>query len=72
MTNIARHVNRISPSRIPYGTNVLLPGYSDRYAYDLGLLDTDVSFDETKRRAWVNALAERYHDDPEFSRRIRR
>ena len=72
MTNIARHVNQISPSRVPYGTNVLLPGYSDRYAYDLGLLDTDVSFDETKSRAWVNALAERYHDDPEFSRRIRR
>jgi hypothetical protein len=50
---------------------VLLPGYSDELAYDLGLLDTDVSFEQTKRRARINYLAYLHHDDPQFSVKIR-
>jgi hypothetical protein len=49
-----------------------LPGQSDRLAYDLGLLDTDVSFEETKRAARVNDLADLYRDSPDFSTLIRR
>jgi hypothetical protein len=50
---------------------VLLPGYADRLAYDLGLLDTELSFQQTKRRAHVNHVANRYADDDDFSRKIR-
>jgi len=71
-SNIAQHVNRLAPGKIPYDYRVLLPGYSDRLAYDLGLLETDVSFEETKRRARVNQLAYVYHDSPDFSAEIRR
>ena len=70
-TNVARHVNGISPNRIPYGASILLPGYSDRYAYDLGLLATEKTFEETKRHARVNALAEQYYDNIDFSAKIR-
>ena len=47
-TNIARHVNRLSPNRIPFDYRVLLAGYSDRLAYDIGLLETETSFEETR------------------------
>lgn len=70
-TNIVSHVNRILPNRVPYSVEVLLPGFSDRYAYDLGLLDQRVPFESLKRRAWINDLAAAAHDDPDFSTKIR-
>jgi hypothetical protein len=70
-TNIAQHVNQLSPSRIPYDPRLLLSGQSDRLAYDLGLLDTTLPFAEARRRAKINELAERYADRSDFSRQIR-
>ncbi len=72
-TNIAQHVNGISSHR-KIGRlkwQVLLPGMSPKYAYDLGLLDQSVPFEELKGRAHINSLADQYFDDPDFSRRIR-
>lgn len=71
-TNVAHHVNNIVPGRVPYGIEVLLPGLSDKFAYDLGLLDKQLPFEETKRAARVNDLAEQFYDAPDFSTRIRR
>ena len=70
-TNIVRHVNRVLPNRIPYSLEVLMPGFSDRYAYDLGLLDRSVPFDELKQNALINDLSEKYYDDPDYSNKIR-
>jgi hypothetical protein len=70
-TNIRRHVMKLVPGGVPYDYRVLLPGYSDRLAYDLGLLETEASFEETRRRARVNYLANRYRHAPDFSARIR-
>lgn len=70
-TNIVRHVNAITPNKIPWSPDVLLPGRSDRLAYRLGLLDSSVPFEQLKARARINDLAEQYYDAPDFSRRIR-
>ncbi|MGI9519394.1 MAG: Lnb N-terminal periplasmic domain-containing protein [Pirellulaceae bacterium] len=70
-TNILKHVNRIRQQRLSYNWRVLLPGYSAEYAYEQGMLDTSVPFEELKERAWINDLAERHFDDPLFSRQIR-
>jgi hypothetical protein len=70
-TNIVQHVNRLKPQRVPYDYRVLLPGYSDRLAYELGLLDTDLSFEQARLRARVNYLAYLYRDSPDFSKKIR-
>lgn len=70
-TNIVSHVNRLNPSRVPYSIGVLLPGLADRYAYDLGILDRQVPFEDLKRASKVNDLAAIHYDDPEFSRKIR-
>jgi len=71
-TNIRRHINHLAPGRIPYDYRVLLPGYSDKLAYDLGLLETDASFEQTRARARVNYQAYLHRDSPDFSEKIRR
>lgn len=69
--NIVRHINRLSPHRVAYDYRVLLPGHSDRLAYDLGLIERHGTFAETKVRAHVNDLAQRHHGKAAFSERIR-
>ena len=70
-TNLVRHVNQITPKRIPLRASVLLPATSDELAYELGLIDTALPFEEAQRRALINPSARRYADDPDFSRKIR-
>jgi len=70
-TNLMRHVNAITPKRIPLRMEVLLPGYSDRFAYELGLIDTDLSFEDARGRFHINEKARVFAEDPEFSRKIR-
>ncbi len=70
-TRIADHVNKISPKKIPFSFKVLFPGYSDRLAYDLGIINTDLSFEAARAKFNINERAMKYADDPKFSRRIR-
>lgn len=70
-TNIVSHVNRLNPSRIPYSIGVLLPGLADRYAYRLGILDQRMPFEQLKAACHVNAPADTFYDDPDFSQKIR-
>lgn len=71
-TNLVEHVNKLRPGRIPRDWRVLLPGHSDRLAYELGLLDIQGPFEYARNQYRVNQLAQSYADDPEFSKRIRR
>lgn len=70
-TNLVEHINRLAPGTVPYDYHVLLPGYSDRLAYDLGLLETDLPFERARQRSRVNYVAYLHRDAPDFSRRIR-
>jgi hypothetical protein len=70
-TNIVRHVNEISPKRVPFSFKVLLPAYADELAYKVGLLDTTVPFETLRARAKINERALRYVDSAAFSRLIR-
>lgn len=70
-TNLVRHVNELVPGRVPLHPAVFLPGYSDRLAYKLGLIDTNLPFEEARKHFRINERAEKYADDPEFSLRIR-
>jgi len=71
-TNIREHVNRLRPGRVPWDWRVLLPGHSDRLAYDLGLLDTHRSFEETRQRAKITEVANAHLEAADFSVLIRR
>jgi hypothetical protein len=70
-TNVVNHINKLWPNRIAYNVQLVLPGYSDRMAYELGLLDTDKSFEETRAAARVNRLAYEHRNSPKFSALIR-
>ena len=68
---IAQHVNSLSPSRIPFSYRLLLPGYADELAYDLGLIDTELSFEAARRHFRINDRAAAYAGRPDFSVGIR-
>jgi hypothetical protein len=70
-TNIMDHVNSISPSKIPFTYKVLLPAYSDELAFDLHMIDTDLSLDDARKKYNINERATLYRDDSEFSLKIR-
>ncbi|HYO26451.1 MAG TPA: DUF4105 domain-containing protein [Lacipirellulaceae bacterium] len=71
-TNLVRHVNRIQPNRLAYDYRVLLPGYSDKMAFDEGLIEPRGTFEETKAAAYVNARALAASGRRDFSEVIRR
>jgi hypothetical protein len=70
-TNIVRHVNEISEIKVPFSYKVLMPGYSDKLAYDLGLLDTALPFEKIRETYKINDKAMRYATSSEFSIKIR-
>jgi hypothetical protein len=70
-TNILHHANSVATKKIPYGRDVLLPGYADELAEKLGLLDTDLPIDEARKRFRINERARRAFHDGQFSLRIR-
>lgn len=70
-TNIADHVNEISPSRIPWTWTQLLPANADKTIYDLGLINTSLPFEQAREFFDINARAEQFAEDPDFSTRIR-
>jgi len=70
-TNIVRHVNTISPKRVPFSFRVLLPADSDSLAYDLGLIDTTLPLEAARRAYRIDETARRGGITPDFSRRIR-
>lgn len=70
-TNILLHTRGFR-TRVPFSWKVMLSGYVDAFAYDLGGLDDSMPFKELKRRSLINARAQAAVDAEDFSRRIRR
>ena len=70
-TNIMSHVNNVIPHEIPFNLTILLPGQSDHFAYDLGLIDTDLPFEEARAKFLINERAEKYAESEDFSKMIR-
>ena len=70
-TNLVSHINKLRPGSIPADWRVLLPGHSDKLAYELGLLDVVVPFEIARERSRITAVSNLYKDSPEFSSKIR-
>lgn len=71
-TNIVKHINKISPKSVPFFTlQVIFPKHSDKIAYKLGLLNTNLSFEDARARHYINNKASKYADDENFSVKIR-
>lgn len=71
-TNIVKHINEITHNKISFfDPRVYFPAYSDQLAYRLGLIDTNLSFTETRAKFLINERALKYADSPNFSEKIR-
>jgi hypothetical protein len=70
-TNLVSHVNQLRPGKVPFDWRVVLPGHSDRLAYELGLIQSAGSFEQTKKMANVTMLARIHAFDPNLSQVIR-
>jgi hypothetical protein len=70
-TNIVRHVNNITSERIPFSLDILFPANSDKLAHEVGLLDTDLSLEEARKKHLINDKALKFANDINFSVRIR-
>jgi hypothetical protein len=47
------------------------PGNSDRMAFDLGLIDSNASFEQTRGEAWISSRVRQHLGEADFSARIR-
>lgn len=70
-TAIIDHANEVADRRIPYGWRVLLPGYADGLAVNLGLVSGTETIADARARYRVNERVLQHLHDPDFSRRIR-
>jgi Domain of unknown function (DUF4105) len=68
--NIIRYARAVGkPTR--FDIRYLLNGLMDRYLYNRGYLDTDLPFDELRRRSLINVEAQAAGSSPDFSKLIR-
>jgi hypothetical protein len=70
-TNILDPVNQLLDEDIPLSLGVVLPGYSDKLAFERGLIDTELPLEEARRKFEVNERARAAIGHPDFSARIR-
>jgi uncharacterized protein DUF4105 len=70
-TNIRTHA-KLYAEDSPWDWRFLVNGHLDEMLYERGRIDTSRPFDETRRRAYVNPLAQTANGAADFSERIRR
>lgn len=69
--NIVRYAGVVGGNPLEFDIRHYLNGWSDRFLYRSGRLDTSLSFERLRKRAFINMLARAADQDPEFSERIR-
>ena len=72
MSNLAKHVNAVSPDLIPFGWSTVFPGFSDDLIVELGLLSSESSDIEVIRQHHlINEKAINSTSTLPYSQRIR-
>jgi len=69
--NVVRHANHIVDEPIPYGYKLFFPAFSGRLAYQLGMIDTNLTFKEASQKYLINSRAKQYRGHKDFSVKIR-
>jgi hypothetical protein len=71
LNNITHHVRRLGGRDLPSELRLLLTGFSDRYAYDYGFLDTDLPFEKAREAYRIDGWMRDTPLDETFSERLR-
>jgi len=69
-TDVHKHTYPYS-KKTRWNWRILVNGFVDELAYNLGSLDQSLPFKELKARSLINSRAKAAGDDPNFSKRIR-
>ncbi|MHC4923182.1 MAG: lipoprotein N-acyltransferase Lnb domain-containing protein [Planctomycetota bacterium] len=70
-TAIVHHVNDLYPGTAPMDWRILLPGSMGKYVYDLGMVDTDLPFEQAMEKFRVDPLVQDLDDLGEYSKVLR-
>jgi hypothetical protein len=70
-TNIVWHFEDLTGEDLPVDVRVLLPGYSDSLASDLGLIDCDGTLEQVRRKVKITDVPSPGDDERSWSRQIR-
>jgi hypothetical protein len=71
MTRILMHLRRLGGHSLPHDLQVLLTGLSDRVAFRLGYIDTDLTFEQARRAFRVDPWMQTTPLDETFGPRLR-
>ena len=72
-SQIAKHVDEISPGRISsFSWQLWLTASADDLALKHGLIDTNLSIEEARDKYSINAVSEKIGDVPDYSNEIRK
>lgn len=71
-TNIVSHVRKFSDKDIPWWDfRYLFPATVDEVAYENGLIDTELSLEEARKKYLITKRAQELDRDPMFSKKVR-
>ncbi|MGK0209369.1 MAG: hypothetical protein ACI83O_000646 [Patescibacteria group bacterium] len=70
-TNLMKHINEVTPEKIPVSYKILLPGFSDSLAQDIKLIPQSDSIEKLREKYKINKKSQIAKDDPNYSSLIR-
>jgi hypothetical protein len=71
LNNVTYHIRRLGGRPLPSELRLLLTGFSDRYAYDYGFIDTDLPFEQAREAYRIDEWMRSTPLDEGFSKRLR-
>ncbi len=71
LNNVTHHIRRLGGRDLPSELWLVLTGFSDRFAYDYGFLDTDLPFERAREAYRIDGWMRDTPLDETFSERLR-
>ncbi len=68
---IVAHIKSFSDKKLPFTLSTLFPGYSDEYAYNLGLIPNDIPLEILREKYRIDNRTKNFTDQANFSESIR-
>ena len=71
LNNITHHIRRLGGRDLPSEVWLVLTGFSDRYAYDYGFIDTNLPFEKAREAYRIDEWMQNTPLDETFPKRLR-
>ncbi len=71
-SNIATHIRKIAPKSLPRSYKILFSGFSDKLAYELGLIHNTMPYKTVRQNHLITSKALKFVEGNNFSHVIRK